>query len=321
MRQSGLGNADQSSQSEVQGTMIAPPRVYRRGLLAAFVLFAAWEGLKHLTLMSVPMWVQHGASAFIEMGLALVIVIVALRALGEHQRELGRMRDMRDRLASALANDLRQPLLTVIHSLDELQRSPDIPEGTRRVVERAMESTQPLVGMAIELLRVTPPEEREKALQLLNCSDLLRSARETVRVIAAARRVEIRSDIPSSLGPVQALPHSLFSAMLILLENAVSATPSGGQVSVVGQLGGTDNIEILVADGGAPMNDEDIKSLEGTEAEGEGRALNWTLAGRSGLRYCGAVIGALDGTIAVDRTGTRGNTVTISLPLAPDEAA
>lgn len=189
------------------------------------------------------------------------------------------------------------------------------------MVERAMESTQPLVGMAIELLRVTPPEEREKALQLLNCSDLLRSARETVRVIAAARRVEIRSDIPSSLGPVQALPHSLFSAMLILLENAVSATPSGGQVSVVGQLGGTDNIEILVADGGAPMNDEDIKSLEGTEAEGEGRALNWTLAGRSGLRYCGAVIGALDGTIAVDRTGTRGNTVTISLPLAPDEAA
>jgi len=48
---------------------MAEPRLYKRILVAAFVVFAMWEGIKHLTLMAAPMWVQHGAAAFIEMGL------------------------------------------------------------------------------------------------------------------------------------------------------------------------------------------------------------------------------------------------------------
>ena len=321
MRQSsGPCNANHGSQPSRQEARIAEPRLYKGILVAAFVVFAMWEGITHLALMSVPMWVQHGAAVFVEMGLALVIVVVALRALSAHQQELERMRDMRDRLASALANDLRQPLLTVIQSLDELRRSPEIPERTRQVVERAVQSTRPLVGMAIELLRVTPPEDGKNALQPIDCSDLLRSARDTVQVVAAARRVEIRSGIPGSLGPVRALPHSLFSALLILLENAVSATSSGDHVSVFGRLGAADNVELSITDGGAPMSDEDINSLEGAAADDGTRALSATRTGRSGLRYCAAVIRAIDGTIAVQRAETRGNTVTISLPLAPDEA-
>jgi signal transduction histidine kinase len=311
----------QCSQPSGKEARTAGPRLYKGILVAACVVFAVWEGIKHLTLMAVPMWVQHGASAFIEMGLALVIVVVALRAVSVHQRELERMRDMRDRLASALANDLRQPLLRVIESLDELQRAPEIAEGTRQVVERAMQGARPLVGMAIELLRVTPPEEGEKALQPLNCSDLLRSARDTVQVVAAARRVEISSDISGSLGPVQALPHSLVSAMVILLDNAVGATPNGDEVLIVGQLGETDNVEISITDTGLAMSDEDMKSLAATNAEHARNAPSWGYTGRSGLLYCAAVIGALNGTITVHRADTFGNTVTISLPLAPDQAA
>jgi signal transduction histidine kinase len=288
--------------------------------VAAFAAFVLWEALKHLLLMEVPMFVQHGLSALIEVGLALSILVLAVRGLAAQQRELDRTRDMRDRLASALANDLRQPLLTVIESLDELRRSPEIPERTCQMVDRAVQSARPLVGMAIELLRVTPPEEGEKALQPLNCSDLLRSARESVQVFAAARRVEISSDISDSLGPVQALPHSLFSAILILMDNAVSATSDGDQVSVVGRIDETDNVEISITDTGVAMSDEDMKSLEDTDAEHARSAPSWARTGRSGLLYCAAVIGALNGTIAVHRADAFGNTVTISLPLAPDEA-
>jgi signal transduction histidine kinase len=312
-----VGHGSQPSRREAR---ITEPRPYKRLLAAAFVGFAVWEGIKHLTLMAAPMWVQHGASAFIETGLALVIVIIAFRALSAHHRELERMRGMRDRLAYALANDLRQPLLTVIESLDELQRAPETTEGTRQRVEHAMQGARPLVGMAIELLRVTPPEEGEKALQRFNCSDLLRSALDTVQVVAAARRVEISADISGFLGPVQALPHSLVSAMVILLDNAVGATPNGGQVSVVGRIGETDNVEISITDTGLAMSDEDMRSLEDTDAKHALRAPSWARTGRSGLRYCAAVIGALSGTITVHRNDAFGNTVTISLPLALEEA-
>jgi signal transduction histidine kinase len=223
-------NANHDSRPSRQEARIADPRLYKKILVAAFLAFAVWEGVKHLTLMAVPMIVQHGLSAIIEVGLALVILVLAVRGLAAQQRELDRTREVRDSLASALANDLRQPLLRVIESLEELQRAPETTDGTRQLVEHAMQGARPLVGMAIELLRVTPPEEGEKVLQRFNCSDLLRSARDTVQVVAAARRVEISADIPGSLGPVQALPHSLVSAMVILLDNAVGATPNGGQV-------------------------------------------------------------------------------------------
>jgi signal transduction histidine kinase len=296
-------------------------RLYKRSLLAAFVLFAVWEGIKHLVLMEVPMWVQHSAPAFIEMGLALAIVVAALRALGAHQRELDRVRGMRDRLASALANDLRQPLLEVVESLGELGGSPEIPAGTQRVVRRAVESTRPLVGMAVELLRVTPPQETSRALEPLDCSHMLRTACQTAQVYAAAKRVEIQADISGSAGLVRALPHSLFSAMLLLLENAVSVTERGEQVSVVGHIGASRNVEIAITDSGSPMKQDEVEALEG-EGVQEG-AMTWDGAHleRPGLHYCAAVIRSLDGLITVTRAETPGNTVTISLPLALDEAA
>jgi hypothetical protein len=69
------------------------------------------------------------------------------------------------------------------------------------------------------------------------------------------------------------------------------------------------------------MSDEDMKSLEATDAEYARSAPSWGYAGRSGLLYCAAVIGALSGAIAVHRAKAFGNTVTISLPLAQNETS
>ncbi len=70
--------------------------VWRRSLVAAFAVFALWEALKHLLLMEVPMFVQHSVSAIIEVGLALVIVLMAMRALTALQVELDHTRETRD---------------------------------------------------------------------------------------------------------------------------------------------------------------------------------------------------------------------------------
>ena len=111
--------------------------VWRRSLMAAFVAFALWEALKHLLLMEVPMFVQHSVSAIIEVGLALVIVLMAVRALTALQDELDQTRETRDKLASALANDLRQPMLDVVESLDELGQAAYLSARARKAVERS----------------------------------------------------------------------------------------------------------------------------------------------------------------------------------------
>ncbi len=295
--------------------------VWRRSLVAAFAVFALWEALKHLLLMEVPMFVQHGLSAIIEVGLALLIVVLAVRGLAAQQRELDRAREMRDRLASALANDLRQPMLTVVESLDRLGQAPELPGSTRRVVERALESVHPLVGMAVELLRVAPPQEEGQEMQPLSCSHLLRSAIDTVRVIAAAKRVEIREGIAEPLPPIRGLPHSLFSAFVNLLDNAVRSTPMKGEVSVACHAIGPHGISIQITDGGPGLSAQEHEVLEGGGAR-NGKVL-WPAdhSLRSGLQFVAAAVSAHGGDIHAESSEERGNTVVVSLPIEEEGRA
>lgn len=295
--------------------MSSPP-VYRWSLIAAFAVFAAWEGLKHLLLMDVSMWVQHSLSAVIEIGLALVIVAVALHALAAHQRELSQMREMRDRLASALANDLRQPLLSVVESLDEMGKLPDLDPRKRRAVDEALRSVRLLVGMTIELLRVTPSREAGQEVQQMSCAELLRSAVQTVQVLAAAKGVEISVHMEESLPDVRGQPHSLYSVFLLLLENAVRLTPAGGLVPVSAHETGPHGIGIRITDEGPGLTDEEHQVLEGRGAKKGEVVASAARQVRSGLQYCAAVINAHGGTIWAEASGEHGNSVTISLPAA-----
>ncbi|NIM06075.1 MAG: hypothetical protein GTO55_07225 [Armatimonadetes bacterium] len=290
--------------------------IYRRSLLAAFAIFAMWEAANHLLLMSTPMWVQHTSAAIIEVGLALVILTVALRSLAAQQRELDRTREARDRLASALANDLRQPLVEVVESLRELDERGALSSRTRKVIERATESVRPLVGMAAELLGVISAEDENREFQSLNCSPLLYNAFYTIRPIAAAKQVELQVDVPEVLPIIRGMPHSILRTLLILLDNAVRATPNGGEVLLAAQAIGNRAINIIIADGGLPLSEEAWKAL--MQDSGEQRKADWLEERplRSGHRYCATVLRTHGGSVEVESSQEKGNTIILSLPVA-----
>lgn len=304
-------------QEDIPGGSRARQRpVYRQSLIAAFVAFAFWEGLKHLLLMHVAMWVQHGISAMIEVGLALLILALALRLLAAQQRELAALRDTRDRLASALANDLRQPLVAAVGALSRLDASTEIPLEAKRTIARATQSIRSLVGMAVELLRTTPPRAESYGRQPVHCSDLLRRALHAVEAFAASKHVEVQSEIDDSLPPIAGLPSSLFGAFAILLENALAGTPSYGRLSVAAQSAGPWGIEILVRDAGIALGPAEREALEGKGFRHGPVVAADGLSIRAGLQYCAAVVSAHGGVIHVESDGQWGNTVVISLPVA-----
>jgi signal transduction histidine kinase len=290
--------------------------VYRQSLIAAFVAFTCWEGLKHLLLMHAAMWAQHGISALVEVGLALVILVLALRLLAAQQRELAAARDTRDRLASALANDLRQPLVAAVGALSRLDASTEIPLETRRTIARATQSIRSLVGMAVELLRTTPPRAERYGRQPVRCPDLLRRALRAVEAFAASKHVEVQSEIDDSLPPIAGLPSALFGAFAILLENALAGTPSYGRLSVAAQSAGPWGIEILIRDAGIALGPAEREALEGKGFRHGPVVAADGLSIRAGLQYCAAVVNAHGGAIHIESDGQWGNAVVISLPVA-----
>lgn len=300
---------------------VATLPIYQRSLIGALVLFALWEIAKHVLLMGLPMWLQHAFSTVLEIGLALVIVGVALRALAAQQRELDQTREARDRLTSALANDLREPLVAVVESLRELDGVTKLPSRTERAIKRATESVRPLVGMAVELLGVTSTEEAEEQFQVLSCAELLHAAVRTIQPVAAARQVEIGTDIAPDLPRIQGRPHSLLRVLMILLDNAVRVTPSGGEVSLITETGGSVRIYFQITDQGPPLSAEERQSLlqDGDENGKPMRMEGQTP--RLGHRYCATMLKAHGGNMLVASAEEKGNIVTISLPIGEAPAA
>jgi signal transduction histidine kinase len=317
-------------QSEIEGEMAnlkhALPslynpkyaRFYRRVIIATFVFFTLIQvSVDHL-LHKVPLIYTFTLSALVESSLALVIVLLALQLAGKQQRELSQTRAVRDELASALANDLRQPLVTVVAALRELENAPELPPTTERHIEQALASAQPLIGMTVELLGLTAPQEEtaqaKQQFQQLNCLELLKAVLPAIQTVANTRGIEVQTQIPASPLNITGMPHSLFRAFTILLDNAVRTTPNGGQVSIVAHPATPQQLEILITDGGPPVSAEVRQAIEGAEEAGNTAEISAYAPTRLGLRYCAAVIHTHQGRISVESLGNHGNIVKVMLP-------
>jgi K+-sensing histidine kinase KdpD len=299
---------EQPLRPEVEST-----RFYRPLIILTFIVFALWQLVEERLLHHEPIFYSLTYSAMIEAALALIIVLSALRLAARQQQALDQARKVRDEMAAALANDLRQPLVTVVSALRSLGDISELPFETQKTVKQAMRSIRPVVGMAVELLSVTDPLAEDTQLQELDCSDLLRGVLPTILTVATAREVEVRYQVPEALPAILGRPHSLFRTFMILLDGAVRLTPHRGQVSLTAQEVGPRGIEILISDGGPAFSREERQVLENgaiptQTVEVGDRPL------RPGLNYCATVIKAHRGSIRLETANERGNTIVIRIP-------
>ena len=75
-------------------------------IIGTVVVFAVWELIGHLFLMTVPMDERHGLSIIIGTGLALVIATVSIQAIWHQQKELHELARLRDYLIRMQAHYL-----------------------------------------------------------------------------------------------------------------------------------------------------------------------------------------------------------------------
>ena len=153
----------------------------------------------------------------------------AARAVEHYQR----LRDRQQERQAAehlgfLAHELRNPLGSVRMAFDLLRKA-ELAKGGKavEVLDRSLKSTIDLIDQSLVATRLTTlsVDQREQ----VNLTELLTDAREDSQVDAAARKLEVKVDVDTSLS-VSADVRLLRSLITNLLRNAVKFSHPGGVI-------------------------------------------------------------------------------------------
>lgn len=233
----------------------------------------------------------------------------------DRQAELARMRQESLEL---IAHDLRTPLAVIEGCLQMLRTT--LPEEAQAasggILDLAAHSTQRVSSLLNSLLEAARQDDLEAMLvyRPLTLPDLIESAVLSVSPAAEEAGIRLTQNVPPDLPRPRGDAGQLERVLVNLLENAISYTPSGGQVAVAAALRDGE-IELSVTDTGPGVPAEYRESIferfirvPGVTGRRKGFGL--------GLYFCRQVVKAHGGRIWVEPgPGGVGSRFVFTLPV------
>jgi two-component system sensor histidine kinase ResE len=242
-------------------------------------------------------------------------VVLTMRDVTE-ERRLARAR--RDLIAN-VSHELKTPL-TAVKGFMELLENESLGQDRRReflgLMSQEVGRLERLVAEQLELARLDAGA-LTLALEPVDLGELASEVAASRRLLAGREGVELGSSLPGVEVVVQADPARIEQILLILLDNAIRHTPSGGKITVgVGIDDGQGTVSVRDTGTGISKDSQQFVFDRFYQADSsrEGQGLGLGLAIARGLAD------AHGGSIEVRSTPQVGSVFTVRLPLAPRPA-
>jgi PAS domain S-box-containing protein len=226
----------------------------------------------------------------------------------------------REDLTHMIIHDLRNPLSSVMSSLELIQSivvdgATDLPmDQVFTVARRSGEKLYLLIDSLLDLARLEKGQTGLK-YQQTDVKSLMFEVTQQIQPLVAAYELDLQSDLPDSLPYIWSDQELLQRVLLNLLDNAVKFTPSGGEIRIAVSQSDEESLLFLVADTGpgiAPEHHELIfERFARATDEGRGTGL--------GLALCKLAVEAHGGRIWVDSQPGEGATFQFILPIKGEE--
>jgi signal transduction histidine kinase len=221
--------------------------------------------------------------------------------------------DAQRRFVADASHELRTPLTTIRGNAALLRQVADVrPEDRTAALTQIGQEAERMSRLVADLLTLARADAG-KSLQRTRVAlaPLLRDVTAQARALASGRALELQHVEPMD---VQGDPDALRQLALILLDNAVKYTPTGGAISVTLRPDGH-AAELTVADNGLGISSEDLPHVfERFYRADRGRSTGGSGLGLSIARW---IVEQHGGSIRVASTLGRGSTFTVRLPAAP----
>jgi PAS domain S-box-containing protein len=164
---------------------------------------------------------------------------------------------MKDEFLATLSHELRTPLSAILGWSQLLQRTPLNTDEAREglaTIERNARAQAQLIGDLLDMSRIISGKIRLD-VQTVNLPIVVAAAVATVKHSAAAKRIEMQSQLDHEAGPIAGDPNRIQQVVWNLLSNSIKFTPPGGTVKVrLRRLGS--GVEISVSDSGVGIAPE-----------------------------------------------------------------
>ncbi|WP_257460263.1 hybrid sensor histidine kinase/response regulator [Archangium lipolyticum] len=250
----------------------------------------------------------------------------------EHARLFELAREERDRAEEAnrakddflatVSHELRTPLTAILGWTSILRTStlePDKQARALETVERSARSQAQIVDDLLDISRIVAGRMRLEA-QPVEPKRVVEAALEAVRPTAAARNIQLESQLEAGVGTVRGDAHRLQQVAWNLLTNALKFTPEGGRVTV--RLRREEPHAVLeVTDSGKGISPDFLPHVFERFRQADGSASRRHGGLGLGLAIVRQLVELHGGTVQVHSEGEgRGSRFTVRLPLSGTRA-
>jgi len=220
--------------------------------------------------------------------------------------------------AAGLAHEINNPLDGTMSCLTRLERDPaNLTQNMEylHLMREALERMSRVVQHILDYSR-----KRDMLLEDTDVHRVLEDVVALIKITARQNAITLRLELGEELPPIYADRYHLSEALLNLALNSISATPEGGTLTFRTRLTKSDNgagrlVAVEVADTGAGIEARHLpKVFEPfftTKEPGKGTGL--------GLSTVKQIVGEHNGKLSIDSAPQEGTTVSVMLPVAPEE--
>ncbi len=230
---------------------------------------------------------------------------------------------MKDQFLANISHELRTPLSVILTWSKLLTRGTIPPEEQREAIDtivRSAESQRRLIEDLLDMTRISSGKLRV-VLRPIDFNAVTRAAVESVRPLAAAKKLTLTAKFADKAPPLVADPGRLEQVIWILLSNAVKFTPSGGTITVTVTVE-PGHVQLAIVDTGVGIPLQLQAEIFRPFVQGPSSHLAGHTGLGLGLSIARSLIELHEGTIAVSSQGpNQGSTFTVRIPttLTPTE--
>jgi len=250
--------------------------------------------------------------------------VISKRELSQENKMLRALNEMKDKFLTLVSHELRTPLTIIYGYLSIMQRhGATLDKEQRELLGIVLKSTRQLISIVNNIQTITQAEAGEIKLHLQPVPprklivDALTEMKSALTDRNLAMRVEDGEEIP----PVNADSIRLRQALMELVQNAIRATPDGGEITV-GARTHEGRVLLWVKDNGIgiPLGEqgkifEPFYEVANVEQHGSSNSRFQGGGIGLGLSLVKAVVEAHHGSVRLESEPNRGTLIEISLPM------
>ena len=233
---------------------------------------------------------------------------------------LGRIEASVKRLTQFTADashDLRTPVALIRTSAELALRRPRTDDEYRETLSRILATSEETTHLIENLLSLARADAGATELHFrdIDLVPHLEKIAEEAGILAAGKGIQVSSELAAGPVRVSADPAAIERLLLIVIENAVKYTPSGGKIEM-SLSNGAGNARIEIRDSGIGISDKDLPHIFERFYRADQARSRETGGSGWGLAIARWIVDLHGGLIEAQSTLGNGSLIRITLPIA-----